>query len=332
MDSKNPLISVIVPVYNSDQFLDKNLSSIVNQSYKKLQIIIVNDGSNDDSETIINKFKQQDSRIVSLKQSNQGLGSAGSARNTGLSEAQGEYVMFIDSDDFLLKSSAIQTIVDKLNNEKSDLLIFGYELFFSHRKPIIKKALLDIDKMYIGSWNKVYKLDLVRNLKFAVGEFYEDTKFVLLSRLRSKTTSVVDECLYAYVQHSGSITARNSDYKRHYDIIHVLRPVIESSDFLNSSKKMQEKTRIAINYQLITHIVVMLDNLPSNYKKTKNALIPFFEFEDILYPNHNYQFSESLISNKIWQIINSAIRRNPYSCAAKLFVWLINAIRATWRE
>lgn len=100
MTTSNPLVSVIIPVYNTESFLDSCLWSVVQQTYKELEIIIVNDGSTDRSEDIINKYRKLDTRIIYIYQKNKGLPSA---RRTGVDIASGKYIQHLDSDDCLLK-------------------------------------------------------------------------------------------------------------------------------------------------------------------------------------------------------------------------------------
>lgn len=126
MTTSNPLVSVIIPVYNTESFLDSCLWSVVQQTYKELEIIIVNDGSTDRSEDIINKYRKLDTRIIYIYQKNKGLPSA---RRTGVDIASGKYIQHLDSDDCLLKD-AIESLVCRAESSGADIVnvrfIFAY--------------------------------------------------------------------------------------------------------------------------------------------------------------------------------------------------------------
>ena len=118
-------ISVIVPVYNVEDYLEKCLTSIVEQNFQDYEIIIVNDGTTDNSEKIIENFIEKYSeKIIYIKQENKGLGGA---RNTGICHAKGEYLMFVDSDDYIAPNM-LQVAYDKILSERADLLIFDFYL------------------------------------------------------------------------------------------------------------------------------------------------------------------------------------------------------------
>ena len=116
---KSPLVSVIIPVYNQESYVEKCLKSIVNQTYRNLQIIVVNDGSTDNSLIILNKYKKKDNRIVVLTKKNEGVALA---RKEGLQMAKGDYVAFVDSDDFLPKS-AISELMEPARQYMVDVVI-----------------------------------------------------------------------------------------------------------------------------------------------------------------------------------------------------------------
>lgn len=154
---KSPLVSVIIPVYNQESYVEKCLKSIVNQTYRNLQIIVVNDGSTDNSLIILNKYKEKDDRITIVSKRNEGLAFA---RRDGLMIAEGEYVVFVDSDDYLLLS-AIQDLVEISEKYQVDSVIgnyyrkFGLFLKKAHYEPslpvnkVIRGKEL-MDKYYIS--------------------------------------------------------------------------------------------------------------------------------------------------------------------------------------
>lgn len=116
------MVSIIVPVYNAEKYLANTLDSIIRQSYKNFELLLINDGSTDKSKAICDKFALKDRRIKVLDKNNGGVSSA---RNYGLSVAEGEYVIFIDSDDYLT-ADMLETLVNDIESTKSDVAICGF--------------------------------------------------------------------------------------------------------------------------------------------------------------------------------------------------------------
>lgn len=181
-----PKISVIIPVYNVEKYLTECLTSVVNQTFKDIEIICVNDGSTDNSPKILEAFAQKDSRIKIINQENQGLSAA---RNTGLDVATGEYVSFIDSDDFV--RTDLYADIQKLL--PAELICFNAKIFpisekyrtlqnytqcqFDGEQPMEEKLIL---KTNIHVWNKVFRTSIIKenNIRFPKGLYFEDFPFV----------------------------------------------------------------------------------------------------------------------------------------------------------
>lgn len=181
-----PKISVIIPVYNVEKYLAECLTSVVNQTFKDIEIICVNDGSTDNSPKILKEFAQKDSRIRIINQENQGLSAA---RNTGLDVATGEYVSFIDSDDFV--RTDLYADIQKLL--PAELICFNAKIFpisekyrtlqnytqcqFDGEQPMEEKLIL---KTNVHVWNKVFRTSIIKenNIRFPKGLYFEDFPFV----------------------------------------------------------------------------------------------------------------------------------------------------------
>ncbi|KMK78306.1 hypothetical protein AB990_02435, partial [Alkalihalobacillus pseudalcaliphilus] len=173
-----PLVSVIVPIFNSEKFLEKCINSVLKQSYNNLELIIVDDGSTDNSKSIVTNFAEVDSRIKYIYQDNMG---PSYARNKGLDNALGQYIQFIDSDDFLEKNTT-ELLVGNLDN--SDLVIAGYEnVYVNENKEntkVIPENNCTINKsefmtsfsyflkeqLFHYTWHKLYKRELLKNVRF----------------------------------------------------------------------------------------------------------------------------------------------------------------------
>lgn len=184
---KSKLVSIIVPIYNCEKYLSKTLDSIINQTYRNIEIILVNDGSSDDSEKICEKYIQKDDRIKYFYQENFGVSSA---RNKGLFYSNGEYISFIDSDDWI-ELDMIQSLVNVLEEYNLDVVNCGVEIVdkdgsvrqifddgkvnFYPKDDLLKLFLLG--KLSHGCWDKLYTRRSIENLDFPLGTTGEDRYF-----------------------------------------------------------------------------------------------------------------------------------------------------------
>lgn len=222
------LVSVIVPVYNVEKYLNKCLESIVKQSYPELEIIVVNDGSTDSSGLICDEWKNRDDRIKVIHKENGGLSSA---RNTGINSATGNYFVFVDSDDYIDKSM-IAILYQIAMEYKSDLVMCDYcleeEHLYGYSQSVYKACL--INKMealsglygtnhitYVIACNKMYKARLFNAIRFDESRTHED-EFIMHKLFSDVDQIVYINCpLYYYYQRDNSIThseksIKNLDY------------------------------------------------------------------------------------------------------------------------
>jgi len=211
----NPLVSIIIPVYNTAKYLSNCLNSIINQSYCNLEIIIIDDGSTDDSYKIAKKYASKDSRIKLVHQKNSGQSTA---RNHGIKLATGKYISFIDSDDLITKDF-IEKLLKPFGAKDTILSVCGIHYkrlrqasasdvytapIRNRHKSESRKAyilyLLAIDGRMYSSVNKLYKANIIKSLSFDKNlNFAEDTKFVLdyLDQTQGKISFIL-EPLYIY--------------------------------------------------------------------------------------------------------------------------------------
>lgn len=226
--------SVIIPVYNCADRLHISVESILQQTYNDFELILVNDGSKDESLNICNEYASKDCRVKVLNQKNSG---PSVARNTGLKYVSGEYVVFCDSDDCLEKE-ALEKINKEIHNNDGicDIVFYGYYDCIVENGGIVKRNkhtyahsvfnsnkalkemyndLNDISFTY-PVWNKAYRLQFVKESKaeFPVRvNIAEDYVFNLKLYTKAENTIVMSECLYNYIQHSGSITTKFQESK-----------------------------------------------------------------------------------------------------------------------
>lgn len=219
-----PKISIIVPVYNTETYLEQCLTSCVNQTLKDIEIICVNDGSTDNSLNIINAYANKDNRVIIVNQDNQGLSMA---RNNGLDIASGEYILFLDADDWL-DLNACYLAYNQAHKNDNDVLIFNYynylegkDKYFASKLNINKligisninlKKINNINHIQAAYvWNKIYKRKwLIKNdIKFIKME-WEDLPFSIKIVIHSESASVIKDNLYYYRYRDNSLTRRVS--------------------------------------------------------------------------------------------------------------------------
>ena len=249
-------ISIIVPIYNASKYLKKCLDSLVNQTKKDLEFILINDGYTDYSESIIKNYS--DTRIKYFKRSNHGIGKT---RNFGINKSTGKYIMFLDSDDYL-EENACEVLYKKIDKERLDLVVCDFYRVVNDSKVIEKNisfkntSLKDNSNLLLNvnlaPWNKIYRSDLIKNdnIKFIEDLKYEDAPFVVLSLLKSKKIGKVDKTLINYTIHEKSETTVRDE--RIFDIIKIV-DIIRSyfKDYSWSREVIDTLTiKILVNYNI----------------------------------------------------------------------------------
>lgn len=214
-NSNSLLVSVIVPVYNVEPFLRQCLDSIIGQTYPNLEIILVDDGSTDNSGRICDEYGLADDRIKVVHKANGGLSSA---RNSGLSIANGDYIAFVDSDDWLDLNAFDLCNVHIVKQEYPDILMYGYrrvtpsetyDLVLSDPPADPKGALMRLVNTveFIPSvWSRIFKRSLICNLNFFEGRVYEDVPFSLCAHMNARSFSYLPQTLYNYRSNVNSIS------------------------------------------------------------------------------------------------------------------------------
>ncbi|MBQ4589586.1 MAG: glycosyltransferase [Bacteroidaceae bacterium] len=221
--TNNPIISIIVPVYNVEKYLPYCLESIQNQTFTNFECILIDDGSTDSSGILCKKISKDDSRFKVIHQENQGYQTA---RNTGIQNVSGSYISFIDSDDSIhpeMLKILHQTLVDHL--ECSFSMVYGKKIYQHHKdyKEIDSKLPIKILKQcdliknlygkgenelqYQVVWNKLYKKEILQNLRF-LHTGTEDTVFNNSVYLRCDQAIIIEENMYNWFQHSNSVIHR----------------------------------------------------------------------------------------------------------------------------
>lgn len=249
----NKLISIIVPVYNVEDYLEKCLNSIVQQTYKNIEIIVVDDGSTDGSSGIIKNYSNKDQRITVISKKNGGLSSA---RNAGLKKARGEYICFVDSDDWI-SDSYVKDMLDTALKDGSDIVICNMEYIDSNgvinkytpkimnastldKKNSIKKLLLGKEYRFHAT-NKLFRKNLFDGITFAEGKLYEDVFTTWKLFVASDRASLLPKTLYYYLQkRTGSILNTKFNEKR-FDILSAMDEILTNKQIIAATTKKERQ-------------------------------------------------------------------------------------------
>ena len=225
---KEELISVVIPVYNVENYLEKCIQSVIDQTYSNLEIILVNDGSTDKSGEICDKYSEIDERIIVIHKKNGGLSDA---RNTGIDRATGKYIGFVDSDDYIDKEMYSIMYNNIILNDASVSIVNRYYTFPDGKKVLrykidkqikIMNNIEAIEEMNnfstfdMAAWDKLYEIKLFDDIRFPVGKLSEDFYIMYLIFEKCKKVVFDSRPLYYYFQRDNSIT-RNK--KVNFDFI-----------------------------------------------------------------------------------------------------------------
>lgn len=270
-------ISVIVPVYNVEKYLGKCLGTLANQTLEDIEIIVVNDGTKDNSQKIIDKYCKKYPKIFKcvVKEN----GGQGSARNLGLALATGEYIAYVDSDDYVEKNM-FELLYETAIKNDSDIVICGNHVV-NEKYEIIKDEIYKNEKLIfsvdsspnvlfdkMAVWNKIYKTDFLKGLKleFRSKKWYEDFDFSVIALINAKKISVVEEPLYYYVLRNGS-TMINSNIDRNIEITEAFDNILQYA----KKNDLFNKYFYEFEFLAITHIyiysIVRISISKASYKK-----------------------------------------------------------------
>ncbi len=219
-----PLVSIIVPVYNAEKYLDACVNSVLSQTYSQFEIVLVNDGSNDNSAQICKAFARNHPNIVLINQENQGVSAA---RNAGMKQAKGQYITFLDADD-TLPENALKALVEGATQHGSHLTIGRiYETEdiptgVLEGEDYLVKALEDNPIAY-SVWRILYKADFIRDLSFPIGYVsHEDSYFIFTCALKMPKVAVIEDVVYNYTVVGNSASRSTFTIKKYNAICELL--------------------------------------------------------------------------------------------------------------
>ena len=248
--------SIIVPIYNVDKYLKECVDSILAQSFTDYELILVNDGSVDKSPEICDDYAKKDSRIKVIHKANSG---SADSRNVGTSNANGEYIIYVDSDDFIISTDFLGDIYNKVQKNSPDLVLYKFQKYYQGRGLAVCDFTLDFGKeaqdigeillncvkanAYYGmAWIKAIKKSLLEenNIKFEKGIVSgEDMDWYFHVLFKAKTIDIIDKSYIAYRQREGSVSSANK-LKNLTDFIYVLEKwhkKIQDTELVETHKK-----------------------------------------------------------------------------------------------
>ncbi|MEH7106943.1 glycosyltransferase family 2 protein [Bacillus sp. JJ1764] len=282
----NETVSVVVPIYKVENYLSRCIESIVKQTYKNLEIILVNDGSPDNCGMMAEQYAKEDSRIKVLHKENGGLSDA---RNYGMSHVTGDFTIFVDSDDWLDEKliERLMAIGNKFQADVvqaafyyayDDYLLFDSKLYPKEKHPIIyhnkelMKQLVMNERVKNFAWGKLYKTKLIKDIPFKKGVLFEDVFWAHLIMQQVNTFVLMNEPLYYYYQREDSIVANYSS--RNLDII---KGLLERHDFIeNHYRDLSDQSyKMIVKTQLI-HYNLLLRNREKDYEGSYRKEIEFY--------------------------------------------------------
>lgn len=252
-------VSMIIPVYNVRDYLRKCLDSVAAQTYKALEVIVVNDGSPDDSLEIILEYTAKYPHFSCYTIENRGQGGA---RNYGMEQATGDYIMFLDSDDYIAPN-CVEALVSAAESTGSDMVVANcYDVredgsILDAYKNVYKSAVTNLAQEpeilfnRVAPWGKLYKRELLEGLQFACRVWYEDMRLIPKLYLRASKVCYIEDALVYYVQRRGS-TMNNKNYRRNLEVIEAFQ------DLLGWFREQgaYETYKDALEFLVIEHIAV----------------------------------------------------------------------------
>lgn len=288
-----PLISVIIPVYNGELYIERCLLSVINQTYPNLELIVINDGSNDSTFNILSQYtKKHENIILASHKKNRGVSHA---RNHGLSLARGDYISFVDSDDMLLNTFYDEMLLN-MQDMQSDIVQCGRIEIRHTKNGLIENKVASNKLKFIQKhedhyvkfggvfvWDKLFKRDIIEkfNLRFDENiKFAEDFLFLFNYKMHTSKMSFVHKYLYYYTENRND-SARNSNNNM-MDIVKVMYIIAESQHILNKeSTYMNDIGDVAVGYYIrrINSIV------KTNPRQAKEFIVSFLSFFETYVPN-----------------------------------------------
>lgn len=295
-------ISIIVPIYNAEKYIKKCVDSLINQTKQEIEIILINDGSTDDTLKILKKYK--DKRIKLFSNKNQGIGKT---RNFGISKATAEYIMFCDSDDYY-ESNMCELMFDVAKKDDLDIVVCDFfKEYDSGKQEPFKVANFEnttleetpalIRTINLGPWNKIYKSELIKknNILFEENLKYEDTPFVAKALDCANKIGKIDKYLNHYIVHEQSETTIRD--RRCFDIIKIVDIIRKYFKDKSYIKEDIDKLTVSI---LTNYTIQQRDQIDNKVgEEFIEEAFSYLKREVPDYKNNKYYYDRSILKKTI---------------------------------
>lgn len=308
-------VSVVIPVYNTELYLEQCLDSLINQTLQDIEIICINDGSTDGSLRILDRYKNQDKRIRVFNQENKGQSAA---RNLGINHAQGEYIGFLDSDDFA-KPDMFEKLYGNAKSNDSDITMCSIDVFnektknFTEHDPYLSLDIFNksyenrifshndcsdfLFRICVTPWNKIYKREFIdkNKISFVEGVNFEDNVFCIDTLLKAEKITIIKEPLIVYRKESEtSYSFGHNDYKKldFFKITDLEEDVLKESGVYEKYRdyfEFHKKNLLCYWYQKIHNPVVKVI-----YFLKLSSIYPFFMFEKLKEKYSKFEIQKNL--------------------------------------
>lgn len=278
-----PFFSIIIPVYNAEAFLRKCIDSILSQTFLNFEIILVDDGSSDNCPWICDRYAQKDSRIHVIHQKN---GGSSSARNAGIRIASGEYIMFVDSDDYWNSATALCAIAESIKQLRCDVLCMNFYKVYAEATSSMKyfadsetyigiEQVLRYERYVSSAWSKVIKSTLLLDghMDFVENVYSEDIDWSMRLLLKTNNIAYLDLAFYCYLQRPESIS-RSMNTKKMQDLKDNVYTCIQ---LLREQDKRQQE--ILSPYAAYQYAVLLLNIASISDKRYQTKLLSGLEKE-----------------------------------------------------
>jgi glycosyltransferase involved in cell wall biosynthesis len=317
-DNMKPIISIVVPIYKVEDYIDKCINSLINQTYKNIEIILVDDGSPDRCPEICDNYAKEDNRIKVFHKKNGGLSDA---RNAGLKLAEGKYILFVDSDDYI-ELDTCKRFIDIIGNNKPDIVVGNarriengsikamQHKFITHTKVVTGmqylKEELKSGSMYMVAWLNLYNKEyMLRNgLEFRVGLLHEDEEFTPRAFLKAEKVIGSDFIFYNYLIRDGSITTTEKKIK---NAEHMIKTCKELENIY--SKVEDDELRRLLNNNLVDKYLNIFQ-ISGLHKKEFKSLVDKRFLKNKAYTKRNkFRVALFMVSKKLYYYVNKSIKK-----------------------
>jgi len=281
MENNKDLISVIVPIYNVEQYLKRSLDSILKQTYKNIEVVLINDGSTDKSRDICEEYQKKDKRVKLINKKNEGVAIA---RNTGLENSSGNFITFVDSDD-VIELDYIECLYNVLLKTKSDISICSFfdvydEKYICEKKETVIKefnveealeSLLYENEVDASPWAKLFKKDLFENINFGTYRKFEDFATIYKLIMKCNKICYINQKKYYYYHRNNSLM-RNKFSESNLDVLEI------NKDMNKEIIKVYPNMYLALNNRMMCTYFYLIRNIDKKkYKLIYNEAIDFIK-------------------------------------------------------